>query len=222
MNEPPTRTRRPGRPPQSSSEETRARILDAALTAFARNGFEGARLKEIADTAGVHTALVHHYFGDKGRLYSAVVQRALEPFGAKSTLLLMPDMDMRIVVEGFVSLLMHFFMEKHEIVLLMTREALNGGEQLRAAVREAIKPMFDQAVDFFEQARARGDVPDLDPAQMVFTVVGSVGLYFTHHTMVTEVLGGDPLSAQSLEHRRKELVKMLLALMTPRSEMTPS
>jgi AcrR family transcriptional regulator len=210
---PPRVPRRPGRPPQSSSEETRTRILDAALTSVARHGFDGARLKEIADVAGVHTALVHHYFGDKGRLYNSVLQRALSPLNEKGTLLLTPDMDMALVVEGFVSLIMFFFVEKRDVILLMTREALNGADSLTATIKETIKPLFDEAVGFFAEARRRGDVPDLDPAQMVFTVVGAVGLYFTHHAMVAQVLGTDPLAPEQIEHRRQELVRMLLALM---------
>lgn len=213
---PPSRTaRRPGRPRHSSSEDTRVRILDAALASFAHNGFEGARLKEIADAADVHTALVHHYFGDKGRLYNAVLERALGPIKDASTGLLLPDMDMRTIIEGFVGLLIFFFHEKRDVVLLVTREALGGAERLRPIIRETLKPLFDQAIKFFEQARSRGEVPDLDPVQMVLTVVGAVGLGFTHQAVVAEVLDTDPQSPEFLERRRVELTRMLLALLQP-------
>ena len=67
--------RRGGR--KRNPEESRRRILDAAESAFSRRGFDGARLRDIAQEAGVHHALVHHYYGDKRGLFDAVVTRGL-------------------------------------------------------------------------------------------------------------------------------------------------
>lgn len=58
-------------------EESKRRILDAAANAFARRGYDGARLRDIAQQAGVHHALVHHYYGDKRGLFAAVLRRGL-------------------------------------------------------------------------------------------------------------------------------------------------
>jgi AcrR family transcriptional regulator len=212
---PPRSGRRPGRPRHSSSEDTRVRILDAALTAFANNGFEGARLKEIADAAGVHTALVHHYFGEKSRLYDAVLEHALKPLRDNTLGLMLPELDIRLIIEGFVMLLMGFLKERRELVLLVTRDALGGAERLTPVIRDTLKPLFQQAIQFFDQARRRGQVPDLDPGQMVLTVVGAAGLYFTHHAVVSQVIDADPLDPDQIEKRRIELTRMLLALLTP-------
>src|ERR1044071_7462769 len=67
------------RPPRRRNpEESRRRILDAAERAFALRGFGGARLRDIAQEAGVHHALVHHYYGDKRGLLQEVLNRGLE------------------------------------------------------------------------------------------------------------------------------------------------
>src|ERR1035441_5320694 len=51
------------------SNETRARILDAALTEFSGNGLAGARTERIAAAAGVNKALLYYYFDSKEKLY---------------------------------------------------------------------------------------------------------------------------------------------------------
>src|SRR3954452_20229679 len=68
-------------PPQSSnvpssdrSAETRARILDAALSEFAANGLAGARTERIASAAGVNKALLYYYFDSKEKLYAAALE----------------------------------------------------------------------------------------------------------------------------------------------------
>lgn len=52
---------------------TRAAILESARTAFARAGYDGVGLREIAAGAGVTAMLVNRYFGSKHRLFGEVV-----------------------------------------------------------------------------------------------------------------------------------------------------
>ena len=52
---------------------TRQAILDSARKAFARAGYEGAGVREIASGAGVTAMLVNRYFGSKEGLFSEVV-----------------------------------------------------------------------------------------------------------------------------------------------------
>lgn len=58
---------------------TRASILEAARKRFAREGYDGASLREIAADAGVDAALISRYFGSKDELFSEVVAVACEP-----------------------------------------------------------------------------------------------------------------------------------------------
>lgn len=55
---------------RSASDDltARARIRDAAVAAFARDGYDAASLRAIAKEAGVSPALIVHHFGDKNAL----------------------------------------------------------------------------------------------------------------------------------------------------------
>ena len=48
-----------------AAADKRRLILDAAVRAFARNGFHACRVSDIADEAGVAYGLVYHYFDSK-------------------------------------------------------------------------------------------------------------------------------------------------------------
>ena len=52
--------------------ERRRQILDAAVRVFARQGFHGSRVSDIADEAGVAYGLLYHYFRSKDQLLSTV------------------------------------------------------------------------------------------------------------------------------------------------------
>jgi AcrR family transcriptional regulator len=60
------------------SEETRARILEAALATFRERGFERATMREIAQTAKVATGAAYYYFDSKEAIVMAFYRRAQE------------------------------------------------------------------------------------------------------------------------------------------------
>ena len=55
---------------------TREAILQSALAAFSRHGYDGIGVREIARTAGVTAVLVNRYFGSKEALFAAAVELA--------------------------------------------------------------------------------------------------------------------------------------------------
>jgi AcrR family transcriptional regulator len=65
--------RRPG------NQDTREAILAAARQAFAEKGYDGASIRQIATSAGVDPALVHHYFGAKDQLFLATLKVPIDP-----------------------------------------------------------------------------------------------------------------------------------------------
>lgn len=69
--------RRRGRPAGSSG--SRERILVSARELFARNGIRNTSIRAVAAAAGVDSALVHHYFGTKEKLFAAAVHIPIDP-----------------------------------------------------------------------------------------------------------------------------------------------
>lgn len=65
-----------GRPRDGDPARTRREILRAAEESFAASGFVGATTRRVAARAGVNVATLHYHFGNKERLYRAVLEEA--------------------------------------------------------------------------------------------------------------------------------------------------
>jgi AcrR family transcriptional regulator len=74
------RTARPARSGRRAGDSgTREAILESARRQFAERGYGGATIRAIAAGADVDPALVHHYYGNKERLFAAAMELPVVP-----------------------------------------------------------------------------------------------------------------------------------------------
>jgi TetR/AcrR family transcriptional regulator, repressor for uid operon len=70
-----TGRRRPGRPPATSADETRKRIVRAARQVFSERSYDGTTFQAIAIRADLTRPAINHYFSSKRALYREVVDQ---------------------------------------------------------------------------------------------------------------------------------------------------
>ena len=81
----------PSRSQSARSDQSRARILQAAIREFGANGLAGARTEQIAEAAGVNKALLYYYFSNKEALYIAAIEEVVAETQAASLAVLRAD-----------------------------------------------------------------------------------------------------------------------------------
>ena len=163
-------------------DEKRARLLDAAGHEFAEKGFEGATVRSISDRAGVNLAAINYHFGDKERLYEAVLLLAHEtrPVVAPDP----PDMDPRESLRRYVA---HFLEDVvyqqatswHQGV--MVRELATPSKASDRLIDESFRPRFEQLTALLRRLR-----PDLD-ARRVHAVAFSLVAQCLHYKLSRSV-----------------------------------
>ncbi len=65
---------------KSGKSDTEEQILKAARKLFENKGFNGARMQEIADEAGINKSLLHYYFRSKEGLFDQIFLEAFKDF----------------------------------------------------------------------------------------------------------------------------------------------
>jgi AcrR family transcriptional regulator len=69
---------KPFSPRQAKKQQRQQQILAAAFRVFAAQGYEAARLDEVAERAGIAKGTIYLYFRDKKQLFRAVVRSLLQ------------------------------------------------------------------------------------------------------------------------------------------------
>jgi AcrR family transcriptional regulator len=103
-------------------EETRERIVEAALGVFGERGYEGASTREIAAAAGVNAPALQYYFDNKEGVYVACIEYIVKRIWlqvatfveAAEALLVAADVDDQQLIEAHLQILGSFFAFIHD------------------------------------------------------------------------------------------------------------
>lgn len=103
-------------------EETRERIIEAALGVFGERGYEGASTREIATAAGVNAPALQYYFDNKEGVYVACIDYILKrvwlqvavPVEAAEALLSAAEVDDAQLIDAHLRILGCFFSFIHD------------------------------------------------------------------------------------------------------------
>jgi AcrR family transcriptional regulator len=174
---------------------TREAILQSALAAFSRHGYDGIGVREIAQAAGVTAVLVNRYFGSKEELFAAAVETAFAGRGSlfegdSSTLVQRLTADIICKAEKDP--------ERINVFFLLLRSAPNP----RAAeiLRNSIAHHFERPL----KASLRGPKAG-ERAAMILAVVSGL-------TLFREVLGSKALAEASAASLSGDLQSMFQRL----------
>jgi AcrR family transcriptional regulator len=172
----PLAARRPGRPTGSArGPEQRARLLDAALTLFARQGIVDTTLGAIAREAGFTPAMVHYYFKTRDQLLDVLIDERFLPLRAAigGVFEANPDDPVAAITQlarGMVAVAV----ENPWFPPLWVREVISEGGLLRQRMHERFGHAHHKAsLARIEQWQKEGRVnAELEPSLVFLTLLG--------------------------------------------------
>jgi TetR/AcrR family transcriptional regulator len=195
------------------SAETRARILDAALSEFAVHGLAGARTEQIASAAAVNKALLYYYFESKEKLYTATLEMVSGRVRDRSMAVFLRDASpgerlLRAALDHFDRIL-----TQREFQSLMQQEMmrLHKGEEgeLPILVKRIFAPLQTMFLSMVREGIASGELIEVDWMQMVLSALGGNVFYFLSAPVWRLVIPIEPFDPEVLRARRVSLAQFL-------------
>lgn len=177
---------------------TEAAILVAARKVFEEKGFDGARMQEISDRAGINRALLHYYFRSKERMFEKIFDEALDRF---IPLLSTWDQDLEESWEWklkrFIKTFMIFL--KGNSMLFLLREIIRKPELLEANTKKHRKRL-NKFVAYFEK---------LKQEKMIRSDIDTRYIYIIIHSLCSFPLMNAIVFSYSLRIEVKEYNSMM-------------
>jgi len=184
-------------------DSTQRKILNAAGEVFAEQGFKAATVRDICKRADVHNlAAVNYYFGDKEKLYQAVVRLAFQ--GSEEAQLAptfpedaSPAEKLRLFIRQFAATILGGHRPVWHMQV-MGRELSQPSEACLTFVREFVRPHQQTLLMLLGKC-----LPPRTSARkknlIALSIVGQVVHHRCARTIITQVVGPEEADSYTAE-----------------------
>jgi AcrR family transcriptional regulator len=196
----------------TKGQRTAQRLMDVSENLFARQGYEGTTLRQIADAAGLQEPGIYNHFSGKQALYEAVLNRALNPLAQAMTERLATVDDVRDFTD--LPAAMTDLLLEHPQMAALFQQALQGDESSVGAqlVQAWLERLFRQGLESLE---TMGAASAQDTATLAINVIAMFNVtagYFLSQRAFDCMAEGN-LSSDEHIARQKTLLRRVMRAM---------
>jgi TetR/AcrR family transcriptional regulator, fatty acid metabolism regulator protein len=149
-----------------AAADRRRQILDAAVRVFARQGFHGCRVSDIADEAGVAYGLVYHYFRSKEEVLDTlflerwdVLVATIDEVAARE------DMAPRDQLHVIASFIVDSYRYDPDLMKVIIVEVTRAANSFGALHLDEIRKAYEGIAGIVEAAREDGSFKSSIPSE---------------------------------------------------------
>jgi AcrR family transcriptional regulator len=178
--------------------KTKKDILEKAIPLFAKSGFSGVSMRQIAKEIGMNAASLYHHFPDKQTLYVAAVRQAFSSREFILSEILTLDIPVHEKLHMFIKRICDFMQEDPDFSSLIHREILDGdGDETRLQLLagHVFQKFFSNVIRMAKEL-----APDNDSHLLAISIFGLVAYHYQTLPIRIFLPGG------KAEHNNSEVV----------------
>jgi TetR/AcrR family transcriptional regulator len=198
---------------RTGGEKRRHALIEEAIRAFGRDGYQGASLEQIAKACDIRKQTLLYYFPTKEALLDACLRAAGERLGE--------------VIEGGLEGKEQYW-DRAEAVIhsvfglaaewpefpMFIREASRLGPEAFEQMVGNLDALRHRAVDFLQAGMEAGEIRKQDPTLLLFQLYTAVVGSLTEASVLRAMVGEDK-SRASLRRREREVIAFVRAALQP-------
>jgi len=185
------------------------RIITAAEEEFARHGYKGATMNDIAQRAGLPKANIHYYFNSKLELYAAVLSSIIELWDGTLNGLSAND-DPAQVLPAYIAAKIRFSRDYPLASRIFAIEILNGAPNLVGYFNDAYREWFRSRTAVFRAWAEQKRIASIDPAHLIFLLWSATQHYADFACQIKAALGRESLCEADYDAATATLTQVIL------------
>ncbi len=203
------------RPPRAARVEKEQAILREAETQFARFGFEGASLENIAAAAGISRHNLLYYFPSKDTLYRRVLDDVMTQWLEGMGALAVGD-DPAAALRRYIGAKMQSSRDRPDGSRVFTKEVIAGAPRYADAITQRVLPVLATDVRVFDRWARQGRIKKVNFTHLMFVIWAATQAYADLAPQFALLLGKPALDAADFDAAQALIERLVLGGLQPR------
>src|SRR5512145_2973016 len=182
-------------------DESVRRILEAAMSVFAEEGYSGARVDEIAKRSGLNKAMIYYRIGDKLALYTEVIHSLFGEIGLAVRGNIPPDASPEEKLKMYIRGLTRTIAEHPFLPGIMMRELASGGGNISERVAEDFAGILSIPANILSEGVKKGVFINTNPVILHMMIVGFMMFFKTTEPVRKRYCAQLPEQVRSLNEK---------------------
>lgn len=202
-------------------DNTKQMILDAARVEFAKAGLAGARVDQIAQTAGANKRMIYHYFGSKEQLFAAVVEDAYMDIRSQETALGLDALSPSAALRKLVEFTWEYYLRNPEFITLVNSENLHQARHIAGnrQLRRFQKAYVETVEEILRRGVASGEFRQgIDAVQLCISIAAVCFYYLNNRHTGGVLFGFNFMSRNALAARIDFNVQTIMSMVAARPD----
>jgi AcrR family transcriptional regulator len=195
------------------AERSKNAILRASRDEFAEYGLGGARVDRIAQRAVLNKRLIYYYFGDKEKLFQAVLEQAYQDIRQEEQQLALQALSPPAAIRRLVEFTWNYYLAHPEFLTLLNSANLHRARHIAESkrVRSVNSPLIDTLAEVLERGRKEGSLRGgVDPLQLYVSIAGLAYFYLSNNHTLTAVFGRNLMTRKAQNERLSHMCDVIL------------
>jgi AcrR family transcriptional regulator len=158
----------------TAAVSTRDAVFDSAASLFAKGGFDGVSVDDLARDAGVNKAMIYYHFADKLALYRAVLADGLSRMGVIVNEIATGDGTPAVKLDRFIEAFVRMTETRPWMPALMLREIAEGAPRLDAGTMAHMRVVIMSFAAILKQGQESGVFRRVHPILAYESVIGPI------------------------------------------------
>ena len=191
---------------------SREKILDTGESLFARRGFAGVGVREVAEQVGLSKSALFHHFPTKLALYVAVHERVLLHIDARLSAAEPPHASALARLRGWVVAIVDTLAEHPTYAPLLLRTLFEDGvvsPEEEAHLNRILERTLGRVSSALRAGMATGELREVSVAHTLQTLIGMTVYHFASGEFGNGLLHAPVYSADEVRRRKDHILSFL-------------
>jgi TetR/AcrR family transcriptional regulator len=192
---------------------SKRRILRVAADEFARKGYDGARVDEIAGRCRISKNLIYHYFDSKEALFIAVLEHAYASLRKRQEAMRLATSEPLAAVSTLVRDTFEYWSKSRDFIAYLNSENYYNAKHIKKS--KSIRGSYPELIENIRQLLQRGERQGIfragvDPVELYISISALAYHFFSNQSTFSVIFGRNLRARHVIRERLQHIEEVIL------------